>query len=264
MSALARSQAAFFASVSAPRAPERLAELAGDERASAGERLAIYRHALIARCVDALAEDFPALGAALGAEELARAAEGYARAVPSLHPSLRFRGEAFAAHLRSHAEARALRERAPWAPALAELEWALVDVFDAADAPALERAGLGAIAPERWHALRLALVPAARLIVLAWPVRALRAAQGAGLPLPPPPAAPAPETVLVWRHRERVFTREIEPVEGALLSRVQRGVDFGALCADAAAGRGDAAGAELAARALARWVEDGLLLDPSS
>jgi hypothetical protein len=260
MSTLGPTQQAFFAGIVAPSAPEALPELAGDARAAASERLGIYRHAFVARCADALAEDFPALGAELGAEELARAAAGYARAVPSRHPSLRFRGEGFAAYLRSHPDARALRERAPWAPALAALEWALVDVFDAEDAAPLARAALAALPPGRWHALPLALVPAARLLALDWPVRGLRSAYAAGAPLPAAPTAPALERVLVWRQEERVFHRTLDGIEAALLARVVAGVSFGALSAEAAALRGDdAAGAALAASALARWVEDGLL-----
>jgi hypothetical protein len=45
-----------------------------------------------------------------------------------------------------------------------------------------------------------------------------------------------------------------------LLARAQHGVRFGELCALAAQERGDEAGAAYAASALARWIEDGVLV----
>jgi hypothetical protein len=66
--------------------------------------------------------------------------------------------------------------------------------------------------------------------------------------------------VLVWRHDERVLHRECSAEEHALLTHVARGVRFGALCAIATEQRGDEAGAALAASALGRWVDEGVLL----
>jgi hypothetical protein len=91
-------------------------------------------------------------------------------------------------------------------------------------------------------------------------VRALRAAHDAERPLALESFAPQRERVLVWRRDERVLHRACEEPESALLEQVARGVPFGALCALAAELCGEAQGPALAASALARWVEDGVLV----
>ncbi len=51
---------------------------------------------------------------------------------------------------------------------LARWEWAMTEVFDAADADALGVGDLAQIAPEEWADLRFALHPSARRLALAW------------------------------------------------------------------------------------------------
>jgi hypothetical protein len=256
---LARVQDDFAGWVTAKGAPVETPGLVGDERASAAERLGVYRHAYLARLVAALRDDFPTLRLALGAPAFDALARDYVRAYPSRHPSLRFAGDRLAAFLASHADAAEGRARTPWAADLAALEWAITDAFDAADAPALTRADLAALAPERWAELALAPLPGARLLALAWPVRALREARDADATLPLASLAPCAERVLVWRRDEQVLHRAVGEDEGPLLALAMAGVRFGALCERAADARGEADGAAFAASALASWVADGVL-----
>ncbi len=236
--------------------------LLGDERASAGTRLRVYRHAYRVRILSVLRDDYPALLSALGEAHFAALAAAYLHANPSQHPSLRYAGARLPAFIAEHAAALEVRAGAPWAADLARLELAVTDAFDAADAQALSRADLTALPPEYWSELALALMPGAQLATYAWPVRALRAAHDAGQPLvlEALAPAPAPEPVLVWRRSERVLHRECSAEELRLLGQVARGVSFGVLCALTAETRGEEAGAAFAASLLARWVEDGVLV----
>jgi hypothetical protein len=242
----------------APEAPESTPGLLGDARASAAERLHVYRYAYVSRLAGVLRDDFPALLAALGRERFDALAAAYLRANPSRNFSLRHVGAGLPAWLgdSEHDSARELRARAPWCADLARLELAVTDAFDAADARPLGRADLAPLAPESWDSLALALMPGAQQLALAWPVRALREAHDAGQPLALAALSPRAERVLVWRKGERVLHRECSADEFALLARVAGGVRFGALCALAAELRGDEAGAAFAASSLARWVED--------
>jgi hypothetical protein len=259
---LAERQRDFAAWLLAREAPAETPGLLGNARASATERLHVYRYAYLSRLVGVLRDDFPAVLAALTRERFDPLAAAYLRANPSRHFSLRHAGARFPAWLAESEEraARELRAGAPWCPDLARLELAVTDAFDAADARPLARSDLAQLAPEAWGPLALALMPGAQLLTLAWPVRALRAANDAEQPLATDGLAPRPERVLVWRRDERVLHRECSAEEYALLTRVAGGASFGALCATAAEARGDEAGAAFAASSLARWVEDGVLL----
>ncbi len=257
---LAERQRAFVEWVTAREAPRATPGLLGDGRASAAERLHVYRHAYVARILGALRDDYPALCAALGQARFDALAADYLRAFPSQHPSLRFAGAHVPRFLAHCADA----SLPPWAAELARLELAVTDAFDAADARPLLRSDLAQLAPDAWDALALAPLPGVQLLALAWPVRALRAAHDAAQPLALEALAPAPECVLVWRRDERVLHRACDADEHALWDRVAAGATFGALCALAAEAHGDADGAALAARSLARWVDDGVLAASSA
>jgi hypothetical protein len=239
--------------------PAETPRLLGDARASAAERLHIYRYAYMSRLVQVLRDDFPALERALGREAFDPLAAAYLRAHPSQHFSLRHAGARFPAFLAAHEAARETRERAPWAPDLARFELAVSDAFDAADARPLARSDLAHLAPEAWAELRLTLMPGAQLLELAWPARELRAAYDAEQQLATHTITPERECVLVWRKTERVLHRACDADELALLARVASGLRFGELCALAARERGDAAGAAYAASLLATWVDAELL-----
>jgi hypothetical protein len=257
---LARAQSDFTSWVLAREAPAHTPGLSGDARADARERLGIYRHAYLARLVEVLADDYPALKRALGDARFDALAAAYVRALPSRSPSLRDLGARLPDFVAAHGAAAELRAEAPWAADLARLELAVTDAFDAEDVRSLARADLAGVAPEQWSELMLSLMPGARLLALAWPVRALRSAHDAEQPLALEALAPRAERVLVWRREERVLHREVAADEAALLARLAAGARFGELCALAAEVRGDEAGAASVASWLGRWVEDELLM----
>ena len=259
---LTRAQGVFAGWVMAREEPAATPGLLGDARASAAERLGIYRNAYSTRIVSALGDDFPALKSALGDAHFAALAASYLHANPSQHPSLRLAGERLPAFIAEHAAPAAaeLRVSAPWAADLARFELAITDAFDAVDSKLLTRADLTALPPELWDQLALAVIAGAQRLTFAWPVRAVRAAHDAEQPLALAALAPAAECVFVWRREERVMHRALDAGEATLLARAQHGVRFGALCALAAEQRGDEAGAAFAASALGRWVEDGVLV----
>jgi hypothetical protein len=256
---LAERQHDFAAWLLAREAPAETPGLLGDARASAAERLHVYRYAYLSRLVGVLRDDFPALQGVLGRARFDSLAAAYLRPNPSRTFSLRHVGARFPAFLAAHEAARESRMSAPWCADLARLELAISDAFDAADARPLGRPDLAQLAPLAWDALALSLMPGAQLLTLARAARALRAAHDAGQPLSQGTLAPDVEHVLVWRRDERVLHRECGTEERALLARVASGVRFGELCALAAESRPEESAAAFAASALARWVEDGVL-----
>jgi hypothetical protein len=241
------------------REREIAALLRGDPQRPASVRLEVYAHAWLHRIQGALAEDFGALARVLGEDAFRELVIAYLGAHPPCRPSLRDAGAQLPEFLARSPAAAALRERHPFAPDLARLEWALIEAFDAADAPVLAREALAGIPPEGWAGLRLVFQPSFQLLSLDFPVDRLRRAhdqEEAGLPAL---IEPLPTRVCVWRSDERVFHRALEPIEAEALARALAGASFGRLCEGIAERLSEAEAPLRAASLLAGWQRDGLL-----
>ena len=222
----------------------------------AHERLRVYANAYLARIESVLREDFGALSAALGEGGFGDLVRLYLMAHPPCGYSIGRVGERLPSFLREPAT-EAFRRRFPFAADLAALEWAITDVFDERDADLLASDVLARLPAEAWAELHLELVPAQRVLELAWPVQRIRDAWSAASDLPA--LTSVPTTLLVWRHAEAVYQRALPPDEAHALACVRRGDDFGGLCEEIAAfdPRADAAPRML--EMLRRWLADGLI-----
>lgn len=131
---------------------------------SAFERLEIYNRQYWFRVLAALAEDFPALEAVIGAEQFDLMARDYLAAHPSRSFTLRNLGSRLPAWLAAHTEYAAGRPEL--AIDVARLEWAYAEAFDLA-----EFAPLGAeeIAQLDGDA-KIGLQPHVQLLALSYPV----------------------------------------------------------------------------------------------
>jgi hypothetical protein len=252
----------------------RLASLVrSDATLVASERLEIYANAYFHRILGVLRDDYPALAARLGDVGFHDLVTSYLLVEPSRHGSLRHVGARLSAFLRAHDAASGVRDRAPWAADLADLEWARVEVFDAPDAPVLERAAVSALAPEAFAGLALRRGPWTRLGEHAHPVdRLWRAAlrDDARGPLAdgdedragaPSRESIAPERVhvLVWRRREAVLHRRVDADEASALAALAEGTRFDDLCERIAARVGEADAPARIAAWLEQWLADGIL-----
>lgn len=232
------------------------ARLRSDLGIPASGRMRVYANACFARMHDVLREDYAALHSAIGADAFHDLAKLYLLAHPSRSFTLRVAGARLPDFLRGPV-AEPFSRRWPFAADLAELEWALVDVFDAPDALPLERAALAGLAPEAWSELRLALVPAHRLLALDWPVQRIRDAASAGDPIPS--LDPVASKLLIHRRDELVFKRALSETEFHALERIQAGQDFGAVCAAVAERIGEDSTGGFALACLELWLAEGLI-----
>ncbi len=244
-----------------------------DGKLSAEDRLDVYANAYFYRILEVLQQDFPTLEKALekafektlGETAFHDLATSYLAVHPSENPSLRWIGGRLPGFLESHRAALPFRKHAPWAADLAAFEWAMGEVFDAADRSSADRESLATRAPADWDSLPLALAPAVRLLRLRWPVPELCAARRDERPLSLSQSSlskiePCATDVCIWRHDERAFHRTLDRLEADALADVQRGIRFGRLCEQLAQQLGDSDAPGRAAGWLARWIDDGLLL----
>lgn len=228
------------------------AMVVGDDRLSAVERLDVYASMYFARIHDVLREEVARTAAAVGGQAFHALVTDYLQACPPAHPSLREVGARLPAFLAAHA----LAAERPWLAELARLERARLEVFDGPDAAPLTIATLRAVAPERFGALRLSLVPAHRRLENRFTISETWRADA---PEAAPPRA-APETLIVWRRDADVFHRAVDADEARWLPRLAAdGAPFEALCAALAETRSDADAAARAFELVARWVGEGLL-----
>lgn len=211
-------------------------------------RIEIYAEMYRARLVDVLREDFPRTAAAVGDEAFRALACRYLTRHPSEHPSVRHVGGRLAAFVAGEPSLP------PWLADLARLEWARVEVFDAADAEPLRLEDLHALPPADWPALRFRPIPACAVVESAWPIHEIWTVAGTS---DLSHVTPTPAVVRVWREGFEVSHAAMGQTERRVFPMLQRGESFAALCS-AADGDGDAAAREIGALLL-RWLEDQLL-----
>ncbi len=237
-----------------PAARARAEALArGDARLSVVERLDIYANMYFFRLRDALREDFGAVCAVVGERNFHNLVTDYLLAHPPSHYSLRYAGTHLPPFLRTHP----LCERWPYLTDLAALEWAILDVFDATDAPVMDAGVLAAVHPERWPDLRFELTPAVRVLDLEWPVHEVWTAVQRGEP--PAGLARTPTILRVWRQHYSVFHCPIDPAEGAALAAIISGARFAEVCDQITARTGQPGGSARVLALLQAWLGDGLI-----
>jgi hypothetical protein len=238
------------------RAPKPADLVVGDERASAAERLEVYRHMYRARLTEALESQFPRLAALLGTG-FAELATAFVDDEPSIHPSLRELGRPLPAWL------AARRPGVSALASLAQLEWARTDVFDLADDAVLTLDALRAWPGERFAELPLRLVTAHRLVALTAGTAELWQAVGAGATEPLGPYGDTDEAVVVWRDGIAVYHRVVDADERAALEKLAPGTSFGAICEWLSERHGGDAAVRRAFAWLSTWAADGLLVAPA-
>jgi hypothetical protein len=138
-------------------------------RVAPAERLAVYRGSVLGNYRKALSAVYPVVGKLVGERFFDHAAEAYTRREPSRHGDLNRYGAGFANFLASFPGAAELA----YLPDTARLEWAMEEVFHAADSPPSRLERLAGVAQAEWPSLRFALAPACRLLASPWPVHRL-------------------------------------------------------------------------------------------
>lgn len=223
------------------------AEVRPDARLDSTGRIQVYADAYFLRLRDVLIEDFPTVARVMGRESFERLARNYLEVFPSKHPSVRHLGRAMAELIEGRSDVP------PYLGALARLEWAMIDAFDAPDSSPLTAQSLREIEAERWPALKFAPIPALRVINSGWPVHEL------WLEGEPGGISPAPTSLRIWRGPDyRIRHAGMDSAEAAALNRLISGAPFAMIC-DAYGDLPEAEAAHESVATFARWLADGLI-----
>lgn len=215
------------------------------------QRVGIYHGMYLARMREALESDYPGLARFLGEAGWEALVRSYVQAHPSRSYTLNVLGRELPDFVGT-----ARVRRPAFCRDLARLEWAVTEVFDAAETPSLTEAALAAIAPREWEQARLLPVAALRLVVLEHdagaPLDALR--EGRRLP----PVRRRRCRVVVYRRNYAVFRREQPAAAFALLEDLVNGVTVGRALTRAVGRRGARLAADEAFRLFRDWSAMGL------
>jgi hypothetical protein len=211
---------------------EALERLTGNDRLEPVEQLEIYREQFWLRHTASLVEDFPGVGGILGQSDWERLVEGYLQAHGPRSWTLRDLGRQFAEYV----------ERCPdlahqrLCSDMARLEWAFIELFDAADCPPLDLQKLASLPPSALESGQIILSPALQLLEVSYPVADLRmqllesrrnAEAGRGVDIPDPVAQ---QLVLYRAADRRLYHRPLNPEAFALLSALDRGLSLVRAC----------------------------------
>jgi Putative DNA-binding domain len=137
--------------------------IAPNSRLTSFERLEIYNRQYWYRILGALAEDFPALRALIGAQHFEALSIAYLTEHPSRSFTLRNLGSKLPQWLTAHPEHTGRRHRL--AVDLARMEWAFVEAFDAPERDPLTQRQIAALQGDS----KLTLQPCLQLIALNYP-----------------------------------------------------------------------------------------------
>jgi len=228
----------------------------GTGRVPVATRLSIYGGAYRSRLGEALESNYPALAKLLGAVDFHTLANDYVLAHDSPYFSVRYYGDALPQFLAAHEEYAA----APVLAELAQWEWAMTGVFDAADAAPLTHTALGAIPPQQWAQLRFGWHPSVQRLSLSWNVPQLWQALTADGERPAMSLAAAPVPWLLWRQELTSYFRSLSLTEAAVLDAARNGWPFGELCELLCNELGDEQAPLEAATLLRGWIASGLVV----
>ena len=225
------------------------------ERADPDQRLRIYYDAYRLRLIEALATDYEALRAAMGADEFNTACRAYIEATPSTFRNVRWYGGGLPQFLQT---------TAPWSeqPILSEIalfEWTLTLAFDAPDVAAVDFDELAALPADQWPTVAFVLHPCVQMVTLCTNAPAFRKAADAEENLPELALAEVPVAWLIWRRDFTACFRSLSEPEAWALRAVQGGANFSALCEGLCEWLEPEQAAPHAAGFLRQWVDDQLI-----
>lgn len=183
------------------------------------DRLHVYRHAYVARLIECLEDDYPAVFHALGRERAEELCREYIEAHPSRSFSLNVFGQSMPAFLRTKGEA--------FASELAALEWSVVEAIHAAESVKMAPDALAKIDPSDWGKVSLVASASLRLHQFEYPVNAYyQAFHDDKLEPNAPLPGPSSERVAVYRLDMKIWRMALSPGQLALLGPLVRGVSL--------------------------------------
>ncbi|MEJ2619132.1 MAG: DNA-binding domain-containing protein [Candidatus Thiodiazotropha sp.] len=226
---------------------------------SAGTRLNVYAHAYRARLIEVLANDYPAVAAAIGEHRFRHLAESYIQRYPSSYFSLRNFGNRFPTHVADNRQRPQDEQTVGWLYELALFELRLGQAFDAPDHTPINEQEVAQIPAERWPSLKLEFMPSLSTMALEWNTPALWKNLTSEQPVAMKAVHGETSPWLIWRQDLLTRFRSLDQDERILLDGLQRGANFNEACMLMTALLNEEAVAMRAAGLLKSWLNQDMI-----
>ncbi len=196
------------------------------QKVSAESRLTIYSDAYRLRLLEALTDTYPTMLKYLGESSFTELATAYIDAHPSTYKSIRWFGDSLANFLSQGAQYQPL----PFLIELAQLEWTLTLVFDAADSPIFNLQDMANIPMESWENMVLKTHPSVHLLNFSWNVVEYWRSIETKTELPEPVHNSFPIAWVLWRKELQSQSCALTQDEGWVINALLNNLTFGECC----------------------------------
>lgn len=186
------------------------------------ERLSIYRRMYLLRMTAALVDDFPAVQEYLGGPRFRQLAAEYVQQYPSRSFTLDHLGRHFAKFLLEFHQ----NEEGPWLSELAQLEWALCEIFGERDSSVLSMLDLSVVEPDDFDKILLEGIPALRLLEFEHDLYPLYKDWSSDLGISPPQKALS--WLICWRQNHELWRAPLSEEKRNFLVALLQGQSLGA------------------------------------
>lgn len=218
-------------------------------------RLNIYKNAYRARLHEALMTSYPALQSYLGYEQFEALCDGYIDAHPSHFRSIRWFGDQLPDFLKQHSDYKAF----PYLAELAQFEWTLALVFDAADSRTIPLDEMANIPPDAWINMRLQTHPSIYRLTLFWNSVAIwQAMLDEKMPDDPQQNTSGTHWIL-WRKELTSHFTALSEEEAWAIDALINGATFGDICEGLCQWVNEEEAGMRAASLLKSWITAGLI-----
>lgn len=227
-------------------------EIVGANQDFKDTRLGVYHEGYFLRLLDVLSRDFPAVKKLLGTEKFEELGCAYIRQSPSTYFSVRYVGAQFAQFLADTPDLD------PTLAEMAQFEWALENVIDAKDAPAVTFEEMTTITPENWSILKFKIHPSLSLLPLHYPTPPLWQHILQNTEKPDMQRAKKPVHWLIWRFDRKSFFRPLDANQLFMIRSIQKGKTFSDVCTGLCKYLEEDKVISFAASTLRTWITEGI------
>src|SRR3990167_3514142 len=195
------------------------------KKVSTQTRLAIYSNAYSSRLLDALATHYPALQKHIGEEEFAKLGHDYIGRYPSTNRSIRWFGNRLSHFIQENSR----YVNFPHLAELAQFEWTMTLVFDAAENTVLQLADMQNISPQQWPNMKFRIHPSVYILTLSWNVVAIWQTI-LGDQIPGEPLQTIPVSWVLWRKELVNQFYSLSEDEAWAMDAMLKGLTFAEIC----------------------------------
>ena len=218
-------------------------------------RLGIYGNAYRSRLHEALMSSYSVLQDYLGYEQFETLCYAYIDAHPSHFRSIRWFGDELAAFLKTQSP----YDEFPYLAELAEFEWQMAIVFDAADSDLIQLNDMQNIPPDAWMDMRLQVHPSVHRLSLSWNVVQIwQALSEEQMPENPQQSTSNVEWLL-WRNELVCQFSSLSEDEAWAIDAMLNNLTFGEICEGLCQWVDEESAGMHAASLLKGWITAGMV-----